>query len=203
MKPLSRKPSDLLPSDESVKSGDKVVQQSQPVHPPKSDQQVGTANVAAPATAPGGDGGAGQVVIRYADGREETIDVVNLQSVRQVAKAGQVIPTPGGGLSVSLSQTSQPHQMSNLVYLQCCSLVQMMVQMLLINQKPLKVRRKMMHVPSCLVLLRSLKMMINLRRRRKHTSLVKDINHAVRQPLLSREQRPQNQNPQDCTQYKC
>ena len=37
--------------------------------------------------------GAGQIVIKYPDGREEVIDVINIDSVRRAAKAEQVLPS--------------------------------------------------------------------------------------------------------------
>ena len=108
-KPLPTKPSDLMPSDQNVQEGGKQ-QTSQAQNP---DQVVANPdpNVAAAQPPPAAQG-QGQIVIKYPDGREEIINVVNVQSVRQVAKAGQVIPTPTGSLSASFPQTSQLHQLS-------------------------------------------------------------------------------------------
>ena len=54
-----------------------------------------------------------ELVITYPDGTKEVINVSNVESVRRVAKASQVIPGPGAGLSASFPQTSQPQPLDS------------------------------------------------------------------------------------------
>ena len=106
-KSLPKKPAIFLPSDQSVQEADKEPKQPmQPLVIPQQQDAGAQAQMHPPAQ------GTGQIVIKYPDGHEETINVVNIQSVRQVAKAGQVIPGPGGALSASYPQTTHSHQVS-------------------------------------------------------------------------------------------
>ena len=117
IQPMAKKPASLLPSDDSFQSPDINQPQPQPSGPkdssaqsqPVSGPQGGNRPPAAP------QGGA-KIVIKYPDGTEEEIDVVNIDSVRRVAKASQVLKPPKSALSSSFPQTAhvQQHSTSSL-----------------------------------------------------------------------------------------
>ena len=102
--PMPAKPPSLLPSDDSMKSGDSGQSDTKSVgdQPGAGSQQVQPPPVFGAAQVQG----TGQIVIRYPNGKEEIIDVLNIDSVRRVAKAGQVLRSP---LSSSYPETAQPH----------------------------------------------------------------------------------------------
>ena len=115
------KPECLIPSNSSLQQD---VQQ-QPPHGQAHQGAVGSQlSTPAPATAPpptlplapsqqflGGQASA-QITIRYADGRQEIIDVMNVDHVCRVAHSGQVISPLQASLSASHPQTSHPHPIS-------------------------------------------------------------------------------------------
>ena len=53
-----------------------------------------------------------KITIRYADGHEEVIDVINPDQVRRVAQAGRIIRLRDLGMSSSFPEMSQPHPVS-------------------------------------------------------------------------------------------
>ena len=114
IKPLSTKPPELLPSDQSVDQPD--TQNVPQCSTPAELQPAASAAPAVPSflVVTGGNQASQhiqpQVVIRYGDGQEEIIDINNVESVRRVAKAGQVI-RPQGSLSASYPQTSKHHDL--------------------------------------------------------------------------------------------
>ena len=128
IKPLPSKPPQLLPSDQSIQQQDDVqqpqgihqaTQQNVPVVSPPTNVQApaaATANLPAQPPPPAGNTVSQQmqpqIVIRYGDGCEEVIDVDNIDSVRRVAKAGQVIKPLQGTLSGSYPQANKPQQLS-------------------------------------------------------------------------------------------
>ena len=117
---MPEKPKSLLPSDDSFQApvdfGQADTQgeqqrsaQSQPV----SQTQPTDQSAAAPLVGSGSqDSGQAKIVIKYPDGREVTMEVVNVDSVVRVAKANKVLRGPKSGLSASFPQTSQPQPQS-------------------------------------------------------------------------------------------
>ena len=101
MKPLPSKPADLMPSADSLA----------PPQPQNPQPSGGADSGAPPLQPPAAPQAAGQITITYPDGRKEVIDVVDVQRVRQVAKAEQVIQHPAS-LSASFPQTSYLQQVS-------------------------------------------------------------------------------------------
>ena len=126
IKPLPSKPTELLPSDQSIqqvddakqpKGDDQAKQQQLPPDNPPDQVEAGAGAADVPSAVPlAGNQGSQQIqpqiVIRYGDGCEEVIDVDNVESVRRVAKAGQVIRPVQGALSASYPQASKSHQLS-------------------------------------------------------------------------------------------